>query len=109
MTEKLYCIHKDDNVATALCEIKAGPCTIIGESQLDAVKISDNIAEGHKAAIRDIAAGEDIIKYGIAIGYATMDITCGNWVHLHNMKSHFDERSSTLDLKTGLSSDIEYE
>lgn len=109
MTEKLYCIHKDDNVATALSETNIGQCHIIGESNINTFKVLENIAKGHKAAIKNIAAVEDIIKYGVPIGYATKDILCGEWVHLHNMKSHFDERSSTLDLKTGLSTDIEYE
>ena len=36
---------------------------------------SDNVdislADGHKYAARDICRGEDIIKYGFAIGHAT--------------------------------------
>ena len=29
--------------------------------------------------------GEDIIKYGEAIGYALTDIQKGQWIHIHNM------------------------
>lgn len=109
MTGKFYCIYKNDNVATALSQIHIGTFDIIGETDISTFRLLENISEGHKAAIKNIAVGEDIIKYGIAIGYATRYILSGEWVHLHNMKSHFDERSSTLDLKTGLSTDIEYE
>jgi len=35
------------------------------------------------------------------IGEATKPIRVGDWVHLHNMKSRFDERSNTLDASTG--------
>ena len=41
--------------------------------------------------MRDIAAGEYVIKYGEIIGRATEDIKKGEWVHTHNVKSHLDE------------------
>ena len=44
---------------------------------------------GHKLAVRRIAAGEKILKYGVPIGSATHDIEPGEHVHLHNMKSDY--------------------
>ena len=57
------------------------------------VVLSGDVASlnGHKLAIKDIKAGEEIIKYGEVIGRATIDIKTGEWVHSHNMKSHLDE------------------
>lgn len=52
---------------------------------------SDKIPAGHKFALRDIAAGEYIVKYGEIIGRATQAIGRGEWVHTHNVKSHLDE------------------
>ena len=52
---------------------------------------TDKIPAGHKFALRDIAAGEYVIKYGEIIGRATEDIEKGEWVHTHNVKSHLDE------------------
>ena len=46
-----------------------------------------NISNGHKYARADILCGQDIIKYGEAIGYATQDIKKGEHVHTHNMKT----------------------
>ena len=60
---------------------------------LDNVQI--NLENGHKYALRDIAAGENIIKYGNPIGHATQDIKKGDHVHSHNVK-------------TNLSSNLEY-
>jgi len=108
MDMKLFCIDECDNVATALSPISAGKKAIIGECSLDAIDVLSPINQGHKVALKAIAPNELIIKYGVPIGVSTFDIAVGEWVHLHNMKSQFDERSSTLDLETGLSRDIEY-
>ncbi|MBQ7049173.1 MAG: altronate dehydratase, partial [Firmicutes bacterium] len=53
---------------------------------LDNVEI--NLENGHKYALRDIAAGENIIKYGNPIGHATQDIKKGDHVHSHNVKTN---------------------
>ena len=47
-----------------------------------------NLENGHKYALRDIAKGEDIIKYGNPIGHATADIKKGEHVHTHNVKTN---------------------
>lgn len=47
-----------------------------------------NLADGQKYALRDIAAGENIIKYGNPIGHATKDIQKGEWVHSHNLATN---------------------
>ena len=46
-----------------------------------------DIASGHKYAIHDIKKGEPVIKYGYPIGNATCDITEGDHVHTHNVKT----------------------
>lgn len=55
-------------------------------NKLDNVDI--NLDDGHKYALRDIKAGEDIIKYGNPIGHATCDIKAGEHVHTHNVKTN---------------------
>ncbi len=47
-----------------------------------------NIDDGHKYARRDIAKGENIIKYGQPIGHAICDISKGEHVHSHNLKTN---------------------
>ncbi len=51
---------------------------------------SAEIPRGHKFALRDIAAGENIIKYGMPIGRATRGIRKGGHVHTQNMKTNLD-------------------
>ena len=81
---KLLQIHPDDNVAVALEDIQAGE-----ELQLDdqTVTAFENIARGHKVALRDIHVDEDIIKYGESLGEATKEIVAGDYVHVHNLDS----------------------
>ncbi len=62
-------------------------------NRLDNVDI--NLEDGHKYALRDIKAGENVIKYGNPIGHATADIKKGEHVHTHN-------------LRTNLSGNLEY-
>lgn len=56
---------------------------------------ADNIEvreDGHKYAIRPIADGENVIKYGMPIGRATCDIAVGDHVHVHNVVTNLGEQ-----------------
>lgn len=59
---------------------------------IDNVEI--NLADGHKYARRDIAEGEDIIKYGFPIGHATCNIKKGEHIHTHNVKTNLSDQIS---------------
>lgn len=98
-----------DNVATALVPLLPGSVHLKGDTQADVIAVLENVPVGHKIAVKDIKAGDKIIKYGIVIGRAVRDIKCGQWVHLHCMCSIYDERSSHLDIYTGAPKDIKYE
>ena len=55
---------------------------------------SDNVEvreDGHKYALRDIAEGENVVKYGMPIGHATKPIAKGEHVHVHNVKTNLGE------------------
>lgn len=56
----------------------------------------DNVAvdtdTGHKVAISDIRAGENIIKYGFPIGHAVTDINKGERVHTDNCRTNLHDK-----------------
>ncbi len=81
---KVLVISARDNVATALEPLDAGRRLEIGNV---AVTVAEPIASGHKVALRAIAAGEAVIKYGSPIGLASADIAPGAHVHTHNLSS----------------------
>ena len=97
--KRVFQVAYEDNVATALSELLTGErAALIGDHQEEDIE-----------AVTDIPSGTRIIKYGVPIGAATEDISKGSWVHLHVMKSLYDERSSHLDVKTGAPMDTRYE
>ena len=102
-------IDFSDNVATALDVLKPGMVTLRGDAGEPEIEAVTEVPMGHKIALRDICAGEDIVKYGVVIGRATEAIPKGSWVHLHNIRSVYDERSSHLDAVTGAPKDTRYE
>ena len=60
------------------------------------LKPRGDVPAGHKLALRDIRAGEKIVKYGFPIGVATRDIAKGEWVHTHNVRTTLDEKAEYL-------------
>ena len=64
---KLLKIHPNDNVMVAVSAMKAG-------ESFEGITALSDIPFGHKIALRDISAGEAVIKYGYPIGYALTDI-----------------------------------
>ena len=73
-------LHIDprDDVAVALS-------ALVGGSVADGWPVSADIPAGHKLAVRAVAAGEPVRKYGWPIGRATRDIAVGDHVHTHNL------------------------
>ena len=104
-----FVIDGRDNVATALTPVFPGTVYLLGETPFREIAAVTEVPKGHKIALCDIARGDQIIKYGIPIGSATASISAGSWVHLHVMKSNYDERSSHLDAVTGTPKDIRYD
>lgn len=103
-------IDLQDNVATALDPVSAGDTVALtGEHASPSLVAASDIPVGHKIALCEIRAGQDIVKYGVVIGRATVDIPAGSWVHLHVMRSIYDERSGHLDVNTGAPKDTKYE
>lgn len=105
----VFQIERQDNVATALEPLSAGTASIRGDSSQESAVVLETVAAGHKIALADMKEGEPILKYGVIIGVATRNIKRGEWVHLHNMKSRYDARSSSLDVVSGAPTDTSYE
>lgn len=82
-------LDPQDNVATALVALAAGERVPAGEG---AVTVAASIPRGHKFALRAIAAGAPVIKYGQPIGRATAAIRPGEHVHTHNLVSQRGKR-----------------
>lgn len=86
--QKAIMMNEKDNVATLLADVdKNNVVQVMVGGRLMEVRMQGKIQFGHKFAMRKINKGENVIKYGEAIGQATQDIEEGQHVHVHNVES----------------------
>ena len=71
-------LHENDGVLIARSSLPPGMAVAEG------VTTAERIPAGHKVAIRAIAVGEPIRRYGQIIGFATAPIVPGQHVHTQN-------------------------
>ena len=80
-----------DTVGVVVVEgLKAGTdmlCVVTHDNSDFHLKAKMDIPIGHKVALRDIASGDTIWKYGQDVGIAKADIAKGEHVHVHNIKT----------------------
>jgi altronate hydrolase len=80
-------LNPADDVVIAARPLQAG--TRIGDED---VVCADAIPAGHKLAVRAVARGAPVRRYGQIIGFATVDILPGHHVHTHNLAFDTFER-----------------
>jgi altronate hydrolase len=85
MKGNLLIIHPLDNVGVALRTIEPGAA--VPAEGLEGLVAREKIPASHKIALRDIAQGEEIIKYGETVAITIREIKKGEWVHTHNLES----------------------
>jgi len=76
--EPLYItMHECDNVAIVANDggLPAGTTFLSG------LTLVDNVPQGHKVALVDLAAGDAVRRYNVVIGRAARAIPAGSWVH----------------------------
>lgn len=77
-------LHPSDNICVAARNISSGDAVTAGDVQ---VPVASPIKIGHKIAVRPIAKGEFVYKFGQIIGHATRAIAPGEHVHSHNLEN----------------------
>ncbi len=82
-------LRPDDDVAVASEPIPRGTVLRAGEREIE---VREPIALGHKVAVRDVEVGEPVRKYGQVIGFASVPIPAGAWVHVHNIEANLFDR-----------------
>lgn len=82
--------HKDTVGVVVVEGLKAGTqmlAVVTHDNSSFSITAAMDIPIGHKVALKDIAKGETIWKYGQDIGKAVADIAKGEHVHIHNVKT----------------------
>lgn len=95
---RLVRLADSDNVLIVAESLAAGEeVDVRGER----IAVAQAVELGHKVAATQIHSGDKVIRFGMPIGSATVDIAPGEWVHTHNLKSDylrtFDHRGGEED------------
>ena len=84
-------INPADSVVVCLSPKKKGDLITIDGRK---IAINQDTPAGHKVLIKDVAEGENIIKYGYPIGHAMTALRAGDWVNENNLMTNL---SGTLE------------
>lgn len=87
-----FVVHEEgDSVGTIVVEDVKADSALVGwimeeDKTVNLPTISD-IPIGHKIALKDLATGDTVIKYGVDIGRVIAPIKAGEHLHVHNVKT----------------------
>ncbi len=92
MSQPDLIIHDEkDNVGVVVIETtkKGQECNawIMENDKTIKVHSTNEVPLGHKIALKDLAEGDTILKYGHDIGKVVKSIKKGDHVHVHNVKT----------------------
>ena len=83
-------IDDGDNVATVTSEVSKGERVEVLSPEGSILMSPDALGDvpfGHKIALKPLALGDEVMKYGEVIGFASVGIEVGEWLHTHNVES----------------------
>lgn len=82
--------HKDNVGVVVVEDLAPGTAmlAVITEDDSDfQITAKEAVPIGHKIALKDLAPGDTVIKYGQDIGKVVAPIARGGHVHTHNLKT----------------------
>ncbi len=86
-----FLVHKrGDHVGVATSNVETGEKVIgvyMDDDSWIEVEAKAAIPLGHKIAVEELGEKDDVIEYGIRIGFAPEGLKVGDYVHTHNLKS----------------------
>ena len=89
----IHCVLHDrnDSVAVVVVEgVRSGTTLtglILDEDRTITLPCLQDIPIGHKVALKDMAVGDTVIKYGVDIGKVVQPIKTGQHAHVHHIKT----------------------
>ena len=89
-------INSADNVAVAINPLAKG--TVVTVDGAGDVTLVNDIPAGHKFALRDIAEGENVIKYGFPIGHARHAVSKGQFLDHNDIKTNLEGQLDYSDI-----------
>ncbi|SAL63902.1 galactarate dehydratase [Caballeronia humi] len=72
-------VHLQDNVAIVVNDGGLPE----GATFADGLVLRERVPQGHKVALKDLAEGDEVIRYNVVIGYALKNLPKGSWINEH--------------------------
>ena len=97
MKNSILQIHPADTILVALKNLRAGE---IVEHNGHHYTLKENIPAKHKFYMQDLAAGTEVIMYGVLVGKTEMAVSAGSRVSTENLKhasGAYDYRSASYE------------
>ena len=86
-----FIVHgRDDTIGVLVTDVTGGQALTGWNMETDETlhaTVNQDIPLGHKVALTSIPVESKIIKYGVPIGLATEEISAGQHVHTHNLRT----------------------
>jgi (2R)-sulfolactate sulfo-lyase subunit alpha len=81
--------NRGDDVAVAVRDTGPGEAraAYLDSGDRFGLTAREAIPLGHKIALRDLSASEDVLEYGVLIGLTRGPVAAGQLVHTHNLRS----------------------
>jgi len=87
MKQNVLKVHPEDNLIVALSPLKKGEQVTFNDT---VYTLQDDIGAKHKFYEFDMAAGEEVIMYGVLVGKTQVAVTSGSIVNTTNLKHAAD-------------------
>lgn len=85
MKKDILKINKADNIVIALRNLNKGEVIDVDGKE---ITLTNDVNRGHKIASLAINEGDKVVKYGFPIGFALENISAGEHIHTHNIKTN---------------------
>ncbi len=86
-----FIVHgREDSVGVVVADVAQGQKLTGWNMETDQtleLAARQSIPLGHKIALAPVEAGQKVVKYHVPIGNATMNISTGEHVHTHNLRT----------------------
>src|SRR5215813_2679465 len=96
MNPKVLQLNAQDNVLVALQNLAQGDFVTFADNSYS---LASSVPAKHKFAIRDLAAGDPVLMYGVVVGKAVEPIAKGSLLTTRNVRhdaSAFHEKSENV-------------
>lgn len=102
MVEKVHIIQikPEDNVAITVAAVSKGTQVAPG------VVAACDIPQAHKVALKDLKKGDEVLRYGVVLGYLTVDVPCGGWINEHMLELPTPPDVLAMEYATDLRTDL---